>query len=291
MNFRLLLFFLLFSYSLPAQENERLKLASFKTAVLNDSIQETSALTWHQGQLWTLNDSGNTGELFIIEPKSGKIKSTVDTGLKNKDWEALASDGNYLYIGDFGNNAGTRGDLKVYRIRYLEGRVEQDSTVTYPFNYSEQTDFTLRNINTDFDAEAMFYKDGMLHILTKEWASKAVSHYVLDLNISENQSLKRIESYPTGFVVTDAFYFEGKLYTVGYTKSLGVYFMIFEEDDNKLFFQKTAKKYKIGSALTVGQVEGVAVDNEGVYISAESFNYPLGKTKPYLYFIPHEKIK
>ena len=59
------------------------------------------------------------------------------------------------------------------------------------------------------------FLDGNIHLFTKEWSSKNISHYIVNLQNAENQPVIEIESYKTGFVVTDASYFEGKLYVVG----------------------------------------------------------------------------
>ena len=67
--------------------------------------------------------------------------------------------------------------------------------------------------------------------------------------------------------------------------------MIFEGNSDGLFFSKPSKKYKLGSALTIGQVEGIAVNKDGVYISNESFSKSIFKVKQSLYFVPFEKIE
>jgi hypothetical protein len=43
--------------------------------------------------------------------------------------------------------------------------------------------------------------------------------------------------------------------------------------------------------LSIGQIEGIAVDETGIYISGEKFKSPLGSTKPSLYFIPKDQLK
>jgi hypothetical protein len=41
---------------------------------------------------------------------------TLKVNAKNTDWEALTNDGNNFYIGDFGNNDGSRRDLTIYKV-------------------------------------------------------------------------------------------------------------------------------------------------------------------------------
>ena len=137
----------------------------------------------------------------------------------------------------------------------------------------------------------MIFLNEKIHVFSKEWSSKNISHYTIDLQNSENQSLVSLESFHAGFVITDAAYFQGKLYVVGYTRKAKVYLMIFEENSEGLFFSKPLKKYKLGSFLSIGQVEGIAVNKDGIYISNEDFSKFIFSVKQRLYFIPFEKLK
>lgn len=277
-----LFFSFLFSFS---QKTEKLALRKYKIATLSDSLKETSGLTFLKDKLYTLNDGGNTNEIFEIDKISGKILSKLKINFPNKDWEAMTSDGENFYIGDFGNNAGSRKDLAIYKIDF-QGSYSKNS-----FNYSAQDDFSTRYLSHNYDAEAMIFRNEKIHVFSKEWSSKNISHYIVDVQNSENQSLVSLESFHAGFVITDAAYFEGKLYVVGYTRKAKVYMMIFEENSEGLFFSKPLKKYKLGSFLSIGQVEGIAVSKEGIYISNEDFSKFIFSVKQRLYFIPFEKLK
>lgn len=274
-----------------SQQAEIFKLKKFRTAVLNDSIQETSGLNFFDGKLYTFNDSGNPADLYEIDQNSGKILKVLKTNAENKDWEALTNDGENFYIGDFGNNAGTRKDLKIYKIPFQNNQLENELMKTISFYYPEQNDFTSKNISTDYDLESMIYLNGKIHIFTKEWASKATTHYTLEPENFVNQAAQKVESYKTGFVVTDTYYYEKKLYVVGYTKKTEVFLDVFNETESGIFFKENPRHFYLGSALTIGQIEGISVDEKGIYISGEKFYSPIKKTKPFFYFIPKEKLK
>jgi hypothetical protein len=289
-----LFFGLLISLSFSAQkENQWLKINRFEVAVLSDSLKENSGLKFYNHRLLTINDSGNSSEIFEIDTTSGKIKDIFKTQLKNGDWEAITSDSASVFVGDFGNNAGTRKDLKIHKILFssLQKPSNSISTQEIPFYYPEQTEFTSKNLSNNFDAEAMVFLNGKIHIFTKEWESKSTTHYIVDPNVSGNQGAKKSETFHTGFVVTDASYFEKKLYLIGYTKNAEVFLSIFEETDSGIFFSQKPRKYYLGSAFSIGQIEGIAVDEDGVYISGEVFTSPLGRSKQRLYFIPSLKLK
>ncbi|MCY0976692.1 hypothetical protein PGH12_05960 [Chryseobacterium wangxinyae] len=274
-----------------SQQAEIFKLKKFRVSVLNDSIQETSGLNFFDGKLYTFNDSGNSPELYEIDKNSGKIVKVLKTNAENKDWEALTNNGENFYIGDFGNNAGTRKDLKIYKIPFRNDRLHNDLMKTISFYYPEQNDFTSKNISTDYDLESMIYLNGKIHIFTKEWASKSTTHYTLDPENFENQAAQKVESYKTGYVVTDASYYDKRLYVVGYTKKTEVFLDIFNETEPGIFFRENPKHFYLGSALTIGQIEGIAIDEKGIYISGEKFYSPIKKTKPFLYFVPNDKFK
>lgn len=287
-----ILHFLLISFLGFSQKIEKISLKKYKIAVLSDSLQESSGLTNLDGRLFSFNDSGNTSEIFEITPGSSYIKKTFQTGLKNIDWEAITNDGENFYIGEFGNNLGTRKDLKIYQIPFRNDSLIVDSIKTIPFFYPEQTDFTPKNINNNFDAEAMIFSDGNIHLFTKEWITNTVSHYVINKNLTENQPAKKLETFETGFVVTDASFSGDRLYVVGYTKNASVYLMIFEKDETgNLFFNKPLKKFSLGRAFSIGQIEGITPTEKGIYISGERFSIKIKKVPQSLYFIPFKDLE
>ncbi|MBU4538006.1 MAG: hypothetical protein L6264_13350 [Weeksellaceae bacterium] len=285
----LLLLFFVFQIGF-AQQTGFLKIKKYKIAVLSDTLRENSGLNFFKGKLYTFNDGGNTSEIFEIDRTSGEIKNTFKTNLINHDWEAMASDSTHLFVGDFGNNTGTRKDLKIYKIPFNGSQIS-DSIKTISYFYAEQKDFINRNLNNDFDAEAMIFLNGKIHVFTKEWASKSTTHYIINPDVSENQPAEKTETFKTDFVVTDAAYFQKKLYLIGYTKNTEVFLSVFNETEPGVFFKDKPKKYYLGSSLSIGQIEGIEVDEHGIYISGEEFNTPLGKVKPNFYFIPQEKLK
>ncbi len=279
------------SVSVFSQQATIFKIKKYRVAELNEKIQETSGLNIFNTKLYTFNDSGNTSEIFELDPKTGEIVSSFEINAENKDWEALTNDGKNFYIGDFGNNAGTRKDLKIYRVPFSDTIVQNDSVKIISFEYPEQNDLSSKNGSTDFDAEAMIYLNGKIHLFTKEWASKATSHYIIDPEISERQKAVKTEVFQTNFLVTDASYFDKKLYLIGYAKKTEVFLEIFNETKPGVFFNENPKRYFLGSALSIGQIEGIAVDENGIYISGEKFRSPLGGERQSLYFIPQNKLK
>ncbi|WP_291890346.1 hypothetical protein [Chryseobacterium sp.] len=252
--------FLSVSTFLLSQQPDIFKIRKYRVNYLDAKVQETSGLSMLNEKLYTFNDSGNTPDLFELNKDNGEIIRIFKTNLTNIDWEALTNDGENFYVGDFGNNAGTRKDLTIYKISYKKLHEANANQVSFsetaldatsiPFFYPEQTDFTPKNLKTDFDAEAMIFLDGKIHLFTKEWASKSTTHYTVDPTISEKQEAKKIEAFKTNFVVTDAAYFDKKLYLVGYTKKTEVFLNIFRETEPGIFFKEDPERFYLGSALS-----------------------------------------
>ncbi|MCB9680455.1 MAG: hypothetical protein H6733_03215 [Alphaproteobacteria bacterium] len=153
-----------------------------REARLDPAIAESSALvasrTW-PGVFWTLSDSGNAAELFAVDADGRLLRRVPVQGADNIDWEELAlDDDGHLWIADIGNNDDLRRDLAVHRVAEPDPTgtapavVERTVAVVYP----EQTawpDPTGRR----FDAEALFWGDGTLWLLTKQRADRSTTLY------------------------------------------------------------------------------------------------------------------
>ena len=94
----------------PADFNNLIKVTS-----LNDLVSESSGLLFLNDKLITHNDSGGSNNLYEVDTLDGSISKTIKIkNSTNKDWEDIAVDSKYIYIGDFGNNNGNRKDLLIY---------------------------------------------------------------------------------------------------------------------------------------------------------------------------------
>lgn len=262
-----------------------LKLKPFSKCVFPDALSESSGLTVYKGTLYTLNDSGNAPVVYEINPENCSIQKEITINATNTDWEALASDEDWLYIGDFGNNRGSRRDLSILKIDPDTGQVADKLL----FEMADQKDFSGPAHAHDYDMEAMVVKDSRISLFSKSWKSSVVRRYTLDtVSQTEKAILEPLERAKLPYVVTDAALYGDSLFTLGYTKNTEVYLTVFTVEGDSLLTQP--KTYFLGMAYSIGQIEGIAASEKGLYISGESFRKFGLKTKAQLYFIPWEKL-
>ena len=131
---------------------------------------------------FSINDSGDGPFVYIMNEDGGSILHKMFvSGTDNIDWEDLSTDGEFLYIGDIGNNRNQRRDLMVYRVPinyswtfyYNGGKLNHNLPDTvqaefFVFNYPDQIMFPPEDSQMNFDSEALTYADGKLLILSKD---------------------------------------------------------------------------------------------------------------------------
>ncbi len=140
---------------------------------LKNPLSKSSGLIYLNGSFITHSDDGNAAALYEIDTVTGLPNRTVYiSNATNVDWEDIAADFNHIYIGDFGNNQGTRQDLKIYKIAqsdYFAGDTVQAEIIN--FSYANQATFTPMPFATNFDAEALTTFNDSLYIFTKQWGA------------------------------------------------------------------------------------------------------------------------
>lgn len=181
-------------------------------------VQESSgviASRRYPGLFWTHNDSGDMARLFAFRHDGGAVFPTEFAkeyhGLEllnafNRDWEDIAADntGN-LYVGDIGNNGNARRDLAVYVVPEPnpEASLRTMPLKRVPFAYPDQKEFPGKP--PDFDAEALFWADGKLWLLTKHRSDTHTTLYQFDsMRADELNVLSRVEEFATDFPVSAA---------------------------------------------------------------------------------------
>lgn len=241
---------------------------------LPSSINESSGLIRIDGKLWTLNDSGGEAKLYQISERNGHIVKTVTIqNAQNKDWESLAYDDNYVYIGDTGNNRGNRKDLKIYKIPRGDLRSQKSTRAeVIHFSYSDQKDFSSKPQKNNFDCEAMVANNGKLYLFSKNWQNKKTRLY--ELSTSAGKQIARYKStFNINGLVTDATLNKELdiLLLSSYSPLLNVSVWAFTNYSRSNFFNGASKKLTLNTIQA--QIEGISfIGNYKAYLSSESFS-------------------
>ena len=238
-------------------------------------ILESSGLIYTNAGLWTHNDSGNDPILYLLDTLSFEIKrQVVIENVENEDWEELAADEQYFYIGDFGNNKGDRKDLNILRVSRTD--IQGNDTVSAEvinFYYPDQLDFSLGDKSHNFDCEAFFVNGDSLHLFTKNWENRKTKHYTIP-KVPGNYSAIIRDSFDVDGLITAADIApDGVISLLGYEdKATGEAFQwLLFDYKNMDVFSGNKRKLSLGSIIERGQVEGLVFSQNGEgYISSEA---------------------
>ncbi|MBL0053513.1 MAG: PKD domain-containing protein [Bacteroidetes bacterium] len=261
---------------------------TFKTNLATPKLDENSGIEFTPLGLWTFNDSGNLSEIYRIDSLTNTILQTVTiTNATNNDWEDITSNNDYIFIGDFGNNNGTRQNLKIYRIAksQLQPLVTSVTADVINFNYADQTTFVSLPNNNNYDCEAMIFYNDSLHLFSKNWVDKQCKHYVLPA-VPGTYTTPVRETFNAGFLITAASVQAGGVISlIGYdnTGVAPVSMWMLYDYTAPFFFNGNRRKFNLSNALTNGQVEGISFRNGAYgYISNERFQQSIFNVAPKL---------
>lgn len=266
------------NYNSKAIENDgsckykKLKIKKFNSVILSDTLCETSGLIEWENHLYTHNDDTDL-HLYQLDKSGSIVKSIPLQRIKNKDWEDITQDENFIYLGDFGNNSkGNRKDLIIYKI-------DKDALFDTPkieeirFSYANQTDFSKQNKNqTDFDCEAVVATSNELLLFTKQWFSKQTAIYSIP-KTAGNHTAKLLTTLKVNGLITGATYNEehNLIALCGYSKKLKPFVYLIYDLENLNF--DIANQLKIKLKLPFHQIEGISTTN-GIefYLTNERFS-------------------
>jgi hypothetical protein len=242
-------------------------------------LNETSGLVNLNGEIWTHNDNGGLPELYQINLTDGSILRTVNIlDANNKDWEDIACDETYVYIGDFGNNDGSRTNLRIYRVSRSDIVSSNEvNAEKIQFSYSDQTSFEPSYHNTNFDCEALISFQDKLYLFTKNWIDNKTKVYELSKNPGTHIA-QYLATFDVNCLITGAEIIPSinTLLLSGYNQSGGTYTWIFNNFSGANFFGGNNTKL-IWTMLT--QVEGICyVGSNQAYASSEKYAGTLDAT-------------
>jgi hypothetical protein len=271
------LILVLLSSACKTQNQPASDLTIIKSISLDYSLKETSGLAYHNSNVWSHNDSGGGAYIYKVDQNSGNILQLIKvSGVKNRDWEDMAIDSNYIYIADLGNNDLKRKKLRIFKISL--DSLNSDQAMISPeleikFEYKRSGQKKVRH-----DAEALVsYKD-FLYIFTKEKSGQ--TSFIYRVNKTDtNQNAEYIGTFRSKGMITGACYDpkNDEILLVGSDKVGPVYLNFLWQFDPTTFTSPTFSANYHSLDLN-NQIEGIAIDSSSnILISAESRDFTHSK--------------
>lgn len=249
-------------------------------SIFEDELDECSGIQFIDNKLYAINDGGGGPQVFEIDTTNGRIlRSIWIDGTSNIDWEDLAFDGDYLYIGDFGNNLGNRRNLRI--IKVPKSQLDSDTVTSeeLTFSYADQTDFTPQNRDNDYDCEAFFAFGDSLYLFSKNWVDEKTRLYVLPKSGSNISVSPAAEFEVNGQITAADISADGKqILLLGYTEQGNTFMWLLFDYQDFNPFSGNKRKIKLGSVVVRAQIESLAFqNNEEGFIGGEDFTFVEGK--------------
>lgn len=239
---------------------------------LPTQLSESSGLIYYNNLFWTFNDSGGDNIIYGFN-KRGEIQKEVEiVNADNIDWEDIAQDDKYIYVGDFGNNSGTRKNLGIYKVNKEEietGNGYQVNGEEIRFSYQNQTEFDFKLYSNIFDCEAITGFDDKLFLFSKNWVNQKTSVYELPKNKGE-YILNPVDSFDVNGLITGADISPDKttLALVGYRNFIPILRLFTQIQDHQFF--KGDKIFIEMDSIVGAQTEGICfLGNDTLLISCE----------------------
>ncbi len=239
---------------------------------LPSELTESSGLIFFDQKLWSHNDSGDQARIYNISTGQALTNQILNfANAQHIDWEDLAQDEQFLYIGDFGNNSGQRQDLVIYKIA-KNGLSDTSEVIEIRFNFSDQFNFDHSFEMHNFNCEAMIVQDHFIYLFSKNHLDQKTKLYRLP-NSPGYYSASLIEEFDSRGLITAADLDEdtNTLCLLGYTTENSEF-----QTFLWLFFDFEAPNFRDGTSRRISlpihqQAEGIcSIGNGEFYISNEN---------------------
>lgn len=241
---------------------------------LPPELAENSGLISHGGLIWYISDSGNDPEIFGYSREQNSVVKTLSVkGVSNIDWEDITQNDQYVFIGDFGNNAGNRTNLKIIRLDKSDLLSATDTIVPngiITFRYEDQGDFTPSPEATPFDCEAFIATSDSLFLFTKDWVTQQTRIYSLSSAPGDYNATFMDQWDVDGLITSAAWSRESNLMILlGYTPAVPFVIVYNGFDENTRGYVDSKRSEFMN--FIGAQTEGIAITENGtIVISSET---------------------
>lgn len=264
-----------------------------KVSELPNTVKETSGLIKLENGFWTHNDSGNSPELYLIDSLTyDVVRSVYIKNYSNIDWEELTHNATHVFIGDFGNNNGTRSNLKVLRFDkslLLDNSIDTIEVDEIQFSYPDQTSFGSSN-DHNFDCEAFVFFNDSLQLFSKNRGNEYTKHYTLPSTTGSYTAILKDSCLVEGQITGAHIQGDTLIALIGYNPNSfyePFIFLLwdFQGDD---FFGGHKRRINLGTVLDMGQNEAIHFTGDySGYITSEEITQLSKSAAIYAFGIAH----
>lgn len=256
---------------------------------LPDEIEETSGLIYLNGKVWTHNDSGGESVLYSIDTTNGAIleRKTI-AGVTNEDWEDVAKDATYVYIGNVGAMS---NNFQILRIKIEDLDNPELSTIepriiNFTYGNPDYPEPDYSATNTRFDCEAFIAKDDTIFLFSKNWIDHQTFLYALPNKANYTHTITPVDTLQLDYLVcgADYDYQTNTVALVGYTYDVSgtipesrPYLTLLRNFEGNNFFSGTVETIELPAPsltdiIRYNQTEGIAFrDSSRLWVTNEKF--------------------
>ncbi len=251
--------------------------------IKSDEITESSGLVnsrCNANIFWTHNDSGGSEFIYAINEKGEKLGTWKVTGAKNNDWEDMAtikdkSGKCFLYIGDIGNNSGSKSQFTVYKV--AEPKVteaDKKSSKKKPSKTEKAEAINFKYPETAPDAETLLVHPttGEIYVLTKKMLG-ASQVFKVGAKV-ENVGSVSVPAIPNGFLTGGEISPDGKRIII--CDYFAAYEILLPKNSKKFddIWEQSVTKINIGEREQ-GEAICYSADGKKIYATSEKKNSPV----------------
>jgi hypothetical protein len=258
--------------------------------ITSDEISESSGLANSPCQpdvLWTHNDSGNNAFIFALAKSGKKLATFRVTDAKNTDWEDMSvrrepSGECFLYIGEIGNNARSRGEFTVYKVREPIVSGETDSSKKNPLatEAAEAIKFQYPDMRQDAETLMVHPATGDIYVLSKSLGgASAVYKLKAGFDLNKTNTLEKITDFtvpaiPNGLLTGGSISPDGK--RVAVCDYFGAYELVLPKQAKNFdeIWQQKPQKIELGKREQ-GEAIAYSADGKAIYATSEERNSPV----------------
>lgn len=237
-------------------------------------LEEASGLVASQanpGFFWTVNDSENGADVFLVDQKMGiKLKCKL-SGKTNRDWEDVAigydpqTKKNYIYVAEIGDNNARYLHKMIYR---FEEPIQGDSSVvTIDPKQIQQVVFRLPEGAKDTEALMIDPLTYDIYVITKREMPVHVYRLTYPQSMQDTLVAKSVTTLPFTQVTAADFSLDGMELLIKNYDS--IYY--FSRDTSQTVDQMLANRPKVLKYIPEPQGESIAwaLDGSGYYTVSE----------------------